>query len=126
MNLKWNIGNNMKKYNRFCLGIYITAEYDSDIVGVDDFELIPDIKTNNPNVKLTMMHVDEYYMCEENTPIHEYPTIENKEECEEPKEPEYTDEQFYTDIKKSSDALDLMAQEALEEHAQGKTRKFPQ
>jgi hypothetical protein len=40
-------------------------------------------------------------------------------------EREYTDEQFYADLKKASKQLDKMVQEALEEDAQGKTRKFP-
>ena len=39
--------------------------------------------------------------------------------------PEYTDEQFYADIKKASNKLDLMESKALEAEAQGKTRKFP-
>ena len=38
---------------------------------------------------------------------------------------EYTDEQFYADLRKASAALDRMAEEALEEDAQGKTREFP-
>jgi len=37
----------------------------------------------------------------------------------------YTDEQFYADLKKASKRLDAMEAEALEEDAQGKTRKFP-
>ena len=40
-------------------------------------------------------------------------------------EPEYSDAQFYADIKKASKRLDLMVNGALKEHAQGKTRKFP-
>jgi putative addiction module CopG family antidote len=40
-------------------------------------------------------------------------------------EPEYSDEQFYADVRKSSKQLDAMESKALEEHAQGKTRKFP-
>lgn len=38
---------------------------------------------------------------------------------------EYTDEQFHADLKKASKRLDAMVAEALEEDAQGKTRKFP-
>ena len=37
----------------------------------------------------------------------------------------YTDTQFYADLKKASKRLDAMAAEALNEHAEGKTRKFP-
>lgn len=37
----------------------------------------------------------------------------------------YTDEQFYADLKKAGKQLDQMAAEALKEHAEGKTRKFP-
>jgi hypothetical protein len=37
----------------------------------------------------------------------------------------YTDEQFYGDLKKAGRKFDLIAQRALEEHAQGKTRKLP-
>jgi len=37
----------------------------------------------------------------------------------------YTDEQFYSDLKKASKRLDVMEEEALREHARGKTRKFP-
>ena len=40
-------------------------------------------------------------------------------------EPEYSDEQFHADLRKASKQLDLMENKALEEHAQGKTRKFP-
>ena len=40
-------------------------------------------------------------------------------------EPEYSDEQFHADLRKASKQLDLMESKALEEHAQGKTRKFP-
>jgi hypothetical protein len=40
-------------------------------------------------------------------------------------EPEYSDDQFYADIKKASKRLDLMESKALKEEAQGKTRKFP-
>ena len=40
-------------------------------------------------------------------------------------DPEYTDEQFHADLKKASKRLDAMANEALKEDAQGKTRKFP-
>ena len=40
-------------------------------------------------------------------------------------EPEYSDEQFHADLKKASKRLDVMADKALKEHAQGKTRKFP-
>jgi hypothetical protein len=40
-------------------------------------------------------------------------------------EPEYSDEQFHADLRKASKKLDLMESKALEEHAQGKTRKFP-
>ena len=39
--------------------------------------------------------------------------------------PEYSDEQFHADLRKASKRLDVMANEALKEHAQGKTRKFP-
>ena len=42
-----------------------------------------------------------------------------------PEEEEYTDEQFYADVAKCRDKLEDMAKAALEEHAQGKTRKFP-
>ena len=38
---------------------------------------------------------------------------------------EYTDEQFHADVKKASKRLDTMVWEALEEDAQGGTRKFP-
>ena len=37
----------------------------------------------------------------------------------------YTDAQFYADLEKASKQLNAMLKEALEEHAQGKTRKFP-
>lgn len=40
-------------------------------------------------------------------------------------EPEYSDEQFYADLRKASKQLDAMEQQALEEYRQGKTRKFP-
>jgi hypothetical protein len=38
---------------------------------------------------------------------------------------EYTDQQFHADLKKAGKRLDAMVAEALEEDAQGKTRKFP-
>lgn len=40
-------------------------------------------------------------------------------------EPEYTDEQFYADLRKAGKQLDAMEKQALEEYRQGKTRKFP-
>ena len=40
-------------------------------------------------------------------------------------EGEYTDKQFYADLKKASKRLDAMAAKALKEDAQGKTKKFP-
>ena len=40
-------------------------------------------------------------------------------------ETDYSDEQFYADLRKASKQLDLMESKALEEYAQGKTRKFP-
>lgn len=40
-------------------------------------------------------------------------------------EADYSDEQFYADLRKASKQLDLMERKALEEYAQGKTRKFP-
>lgn len=38
---------------------------------------------------------------------------------------EYTDKQFYADLRKSSKRLDAMAAEALKNEAKGKTREFP-
>lgn len=38
---------------------------------------------------------------------------------------EYTDAQFYADLKKASNWLDAMEAEALKEDAEGKTREFP-
>lgn len=40
-------------------------------------------------------------------------------------EPDYSEKQFYADLRKSSKQLDLMVAKALEEHAKGKTREFP-
>ena len=40
-------------------------------------------------------------------------------------EPQYTDAQFSADLRKASKRLDAMVKQALEEDAQGKTRKFP-
>jgi len=42
-----------------------------------------------------------------------------------PQETEYSDEQFYADLRKASKRLDEMEREALEEHARGETLKFP-
>ena len=38
---------------------------------------------------------------------------------------EYSDEQFYSDLRKASSWIDAMEKAALEEHAEGKTRKLP-
>ena len=38
---------------------------------------------------------------------------------------EYSDVQFEADVAKASERLDAMANAAIEEHTQGKTRKFP-
>jgi len=38
---------------------------------------------------------------------------------------EYSDEQFHADIEKSDDKLMQLAAQAVKEHNQGKTRKFP-
>lgn len=38
---------------------------------------------------------------------------------------DYTDEQFYADLKKSKKALDRMARQAEREYKRGKTREFP-
>ncbi len=43
-----------------------------------------------------------------------------------PYEREYTDRRFYADLKKAGGQLDRMAREALKEHSQGRTRKFPE
>ena len=40
-------------------------------------------------------------------------------------EEEYTDEQFYADIKKAGPRFDEMIQKALEDEAAGRTREFP-
>lgn len=40
-------------------------------------------------------------------------------------ESEYTDEQFYADLKKARKRLDAMVAAALEEDARGETREFP-
>jgi hypothetical protein len=40
-------------------------------------------------------------------------------------EPEYTDEQFYADLRKAKKQLDAMEKQALKEYREGKTRKFP-
>ena len=40
-------------------------------------------------------------------------------------ETDYSDMQFYADLRKASKQLDLMERKALEEYAQRKTRKFP-
>lgn len=42
------------------------------------------------------------------------------------RETDYTDTQFYADLKKARKSLDRMKRKALKEHAQGKTRKFPE
>ena len=39
--------------------------------------------------------------------------------------PEYTDEQFYADLRKSKKKLDRLERRALKDHAKGKTRRFP-
>jgi hypothetical protein len=38
---------------------------------------------------------------------------------------QYTDEQFTADLQKSSKKLDMMEEQALKEHKEGKTQKFP-
>lgn len=38
---------------------------------------------------------------------------------------EYTDEQFAADLQKSSKELDIMEEQALKEHKEGKTQEFP-
>ncbi len=38
---------------------------------------------------------------------------------------DYTDEQFYADLRKSKRALDRMARQAEREYKRGKTREFP-
>jgi hypothetical protein len=38
---------------------------------------------------------------------------------------EYSDKQFFADLKKASQWVDEMGQMALKEHAEGKTRKLP-
>ena len=40
-------------------------------------------------------------------------------------EPDYTDVQFYADLKKSSKRLNAMVAEALKDESEGKTREFP-
>lgn len=40
-------------------------------------------------------------------------------------ESDYTEAQFYADLRKSSKKLDSMVKRALKEDARGKTRKFP-
>ena len=37
----------------------------------------------------------------------------------------YSDKQFYADLKKNAKRFDAMEKEAIEEHEQGKTLKFP-
>ena len=40
-------------------------------------------------------------------------------------EVEYSDEQFYADLRKSKKQFDEMAKKAMKEDRQGKTRRFP-
>ena len=42
------------------------------------------------------------------------------------KGPDYSDEQFYTDLRKAGKRFDALAEKALSDHAQGKTEKFPE
>jgi hypothetical protein len=40
-------------------------------------------------------------------------------------ETEYTDEQFYADLKNASKHLDAMVEEAIRDEREGRTREFP-